>query len=200
MAREVCNHASTSDLPEPVKEYNAQGCRWTLCQSCGSRWVEFDGWRVPMPHSPAPGKPPTTTAKKYLGDRVHKIGEHNGKLIKDLPNHYLKWVLTQSASSKEPAWVKAYVHLAKPLEGTADQEPQPVRVPAQGSQPSSSASRPRSETSSARPPRTARPMTRPPPETEEDEEAHEEFVIHGETDLSESPQLTPDGSEMEDEL
>eukprot|EP00975_Prorocentrum_lima_P000391 75500-Prorocentrum_lima.AAC.1 len=82
-------------MPAPKSSrspYRAQGCQWTLCKRCGARWVEVDGWKLPMQHSPAPGRPPTTTARKYLGGRIHQIGVHKGKAVKDLPLHYLKSV------------------------------------------------------------------------------------------------------------
>ena len=114
-----CNHASSAKQPDPIKRYKDGGFDWELCQSCGSRWVTIRDRMVPMPPSPAPGKPPRTTSKQYLGELVHEIGEHRGKKIKDLPVHYLRWALEVKAPGNKLFLVVAYAMFAKIGEATA---------------------------------------------------------------------------------
>ena len=114
-----CNHASSAKQPDPIKRYKDGGFDWELCQSCGSRWVTIRDRMVPMPPSPAPGKPPRTTSKQYLGELVHEIGEHRGKKIKDLPVHYLRWALGVKAPGNKLFLVVAYAMFAKIGQATA---------------------------------------------------------------------------------
>ena len=108
-----CNHASSAKQPDPIKRYKDGGFDWELCQSCGSRWVTIRDRMVPMPPSPAPGKPPRTTSKQYLGELVHEIGEHRGKKIKYLPVYYLRWALDVKAPGNKLFLVVAYAMFAK---------------------------------------------------------------------------------------